>query len=245
VIILPDNANVQSGGSDWPAAIRSCLTIREYSSPILPRIPHGSSFLSSHLHSSLLVRRQPLTPARMLLSRLFISRSAFTGRPCFTPRLPARTFAASHILNMSSVTQTITLPVCDASELKNGDIKDFEFGEGEKKGKVFLAKVDDKLVSEGQAGPLHVLIVDFLSSRPVHTALITAHHSPRVFSARARASRPCDADGIPHASTSAPATSKMHPVSTRYTNSTPGRRMARFSSLQAWLMCFPSTVVRR
>ena len=49
---------------------------------------------------------------------------------------------------MSSVIQTITLPVCDASELKNGDIKDFEFGEGEKKGKVFLAKVDDKLVSD-------------------------------------------------------------------------------------------------
>lgn len=47
---------------------------------------------------------------------------------------------------MSSVAQTITLPVCDASELKNGDIKDFEFGEGEKKGKVFLAKVDDKVV---------------------------------------------------------------------------------------------------
>ncbi|KAJ9100009.1 hypothetical protein QFC19_005827 [Naganishia cerealis] len=46
---------------------------------------------------------------------------------------------------MSSTTQTVTLPVCDASEIKNGDIKDFEFGEGEKKGKVFLAKVDDKL----------------------------------------------------------------------------------------------------
>ncbi|KAJ9123231.1 hypothetical protein QFC22_001426 [Naganishia vaughanmartiniae] len=47
---------------------------------------------------------------------------------------------------MSAVTQTITLPVCDASEMKNGDIKDFEFGEGDgKKGKVFLAKVDDKL----------------------------------------------------------------------------------------------------
>jgi hypothetical protein len=62
---------------------------------------------------------------------------------------------------MSSVTQTITLPVCDASELKNGDIKDFEFGEGEKKGKVFLAKVDDKLVSQGQVDPLRALTIRF------------------------------------------------------------------------------------
>lgn len=85
----------------------------------------------------------------MLLNRLSISRSVYIGRHSFTPfRLqPTRPFATSHTLSMSSVIQTITLPVCDASEIKNGDIKDFEFGEGEKKGKVFLAKVDDKLVS--------------------------------------------------------------------------------------------------
>ena len=86
----------------------------------------------------------------MLLNRLLASPSSHIGRHCLSPfRLQTtRPFATSHILRMSSVIQTITLPVCDASELKNGDIKDFEFGEGEKKGKVFLAKVDDKLVSD-------------------------------------------------------------------------------------------------
>lgn len=80
---------------------------------------------------------------------------------------------------MSSVSQTITLPVCDASEIKNGDIKDFEFGEGEKKGKVFLAKVDDKLVS--RVTRLATMLSDGLklcdySLQPVHTAHITARH---------------------------------------------------------------------
>lgn len=66
---------------------------------------------------------------------------------------------------MSSVTQTITLPVCDASEMKNGDIKDFEFGEGDgKKGKVFLAKVDDKLVSDALACSLLTSVLTMLAS---------------------------------------------------------------------------------
>lgn len=84
----------------------------------------------------------------MLLNRPSLSRSAhiFRRQVLSEQIQSARPFATTRILSMSSVAQTITLPVCDASELKNGDIKDFEFGEGEKKGKVFLAKVDDKVV---------------------------------------------------------------------------------------------------
>jgi hypothetical protein len=80
---------------------------------------------------------------------------------------------------MSSVAQTITLPVCDASELKNGDIKDFEFGEGEKKGKVFLAKVDDKVVRDfptvRRCGPVTERLSPD-SSLLLLTARTTAHH---------------------------------------------------------------------
>lgn len=85
----------------------------------------------------------------MLLNCPSLSRSThILRRQILAPReiAFARPFTTTKIFSMSSVTQTITLPVCDASELKNGDIKDFEFGEGEKKGKVFLAKVDDKVV---------------------------------------------------------------------------------------------------
>lgn len=91
----------------------------------------------------------PLSPIIASKSILIIARmlSRYTSVLRLRNHL-TKSFTTSTISLMSAVTQTITLPVCDASEMKNGDIKDFEFGEGDgKKGKVFLAKVDDKLVS--------------------------------------------------------------------------------------------------
>jgi len=48
---------------------------------------------------------------------------------------------------MSNEEKALTLPVLDESELKDGEMKQVEFGEGENKGKVLLVKVGGKVVS--------------------------------------------------------------------------------------------------
>jgi hypothetical protein len=48
---------------------------------------------------------------------------------------------------MSNEEKAITLPVLDESELKDGEMKQVEFGEGENKGKVLLVKIGGKVVS--------------------------------------------------------------------------------------------------
>lgn len=76
---------------------------------------------------------------------------------------PARTFPAhahvhSRIPNSirtfatpTAMSDSVTLPVLDASELKDGEMKQVEFGEGEKKGKVLLVKIGGEVVSSRQA----------------------------------------------------------------------------------------------
>lgn len=48
---------------------------------------------------------------------------------------------------MSNEEKSLTLPVLDEAELKDGEMKQVEFGEGENKGKVLLVKVGGKVVS--------------------------------------------------------------------------------------------------
>jgi hypothetical protein len=48
---------------------------------------------------------------------------------------------------MSNEEKSLTLPVLDEAELKDGEMKQVEFGDGENKGKVLLVKVGGKVVS--------------------------------------------------------------------------------------------------
>jgi hypothetical protein len=52
---------------------------------------------------------------------------------------------------MSMEEKALTLPVLDESELKDGEMKQVEFGEGENKGKVLLVKIGGKVVSTRRA----------------------------------------------------------------------------------------------
>lgn len=47
--------------------------------------------------------------------------------------------------------KALTLPVLDESELKDGEMKQVEFGEGENKGKVLLVKIGGKVVSRSSS----------------------------------------------------------------------------------------------
>jgi hypothetical protein len=62
--------------------------------------------------------------------------------------LPRHFSSSSRTLNdMSNEEKSLTLPVLDEAELKDGEMKQVEFGEGENKGKVLLVKVGGKVVS--------------------------------------------------------------------------------------------------
>jgi hypothetical protein len=89
----------------------------------------------------------------MLIQRLFkpvsFLRSTYTNsfsKPIVS--FPRRLSSSSRTLNdMSNEEKSLTLPVLDEAELKDGEMKQVEFGDGENKGKVLLVKVGGKVVS--------------------------------------------------------------------------------------------------
>lgn len=106
----------------------------------------------------------------MLLKRFLLSQTRSIAHQ------PARTFPAyahPRILNVArtfatpaTMSDSVTLPVLDASELKDGEMKQVEFGEGEKKGKVLLVKIGGEVVSsrreldEADRCEAHLTVVD-------------------------------------------------------------------------------------
>lgn len=87
----------------------------------------------------------------MLIRRLvnLSLRSTLSPRPTAPISLRFRPFYSSlrTFTNMSNEEKAITLPVLDESELKDGEMKQVEFGEGENKGNVLLVKIGGKVVS--------------------------------------------------------------------------------------------------
>jgi hypothetical protein len=68
-----------------------------------------------------------------------------TRRVSLPVSLPIKSCFRSFI-QMSTEEKSITLPVLEDSELKDGEMKQVEFGEGESKGKVLLVKIGGKVV---------------------------------------------------------------------------------------------------
>jgi hypothetical protein len=87
-----------------------------------------------------------------MLIRRFLNlslRSTLSPRHTAPISLPFRPVHISlrSLTTMSNEEKAITLPVLDESELKDGEMKQVEFGEGENKGKVLLVKIGGKVVS--------------------------------------------------------------------------------------------------
>jgi len=87
-----------------------------------------------------------------MLIRRFVNlslRSTLSPRHTARISLPFHPFYSSigTLTTMSNEEKAITLPVLDESELKDGEMKQVEFGEGESKGNVLLVKIGGKVVS--------------------------------------------------------------------------------------------------